>query len=241
VDTRSSILGAVNPSAESDPAECKRSLKAAQKDLGKLHSQMYIERVPAAIVFEGWDAAGKGGAIRRLTDSLDPRGYEVVPSSAPNDVEKAHNYLWRYWSKIPKAGHLTVFDRSWYGRVMVERIEGFCTEAEWKRAFAEINDFEEQLVESGVALMKFWLHIDPEEQLRRFEARQNDPEKQWKIGPEDWRNREKWARYEEAVDEMLLRTSTACAPWTIVEANSKPFARAKVAQTVMDILVERLK
>jgi polyphosphate:AMP phosphotransferase len=238
---RSSILAAVDMSEQADAAECRRRLKDAQADLGRLHGAMYKNRVPAAIVFEGWDAAGKGGAIKRLLATLDPRGYEVVPSSAPNDLERAHHYLWRYWNKIPKAGHLTVFDRSWYGRLMVERVEGFCTQEEWRRAFREINDFEEQLVESGTVLIKFWLHIDKDEQLRRFEERVNTPEKQWKITDEDWRNRDKWDDYLKAVDEMLLRTSTTYATWTIVEANQKPYARAKIAETVRDRLRERLK
>jgi len=201
---------------------------------------MYRERVPAAIVFEGWDAAGKGGAIKRLVAPLDPRGYKVAPSGAPNDVERAHHYLWRYWNEVPKAGHFTIFDRSWYGRVMVERVEGFCTRDEWMRAFREINDFEEQLVDSGIVLIKFWLHIDQEEQLRRFERRMEIPDKQWKITDEDWRNREKWSQYLEAVDEMLLRTSTTFAPWTIVEAGSKAFARVKVIETVKERLEAKL-
>jgi polyphosphate kinase 2 (PPK2 family) len=202
---------------------------------------MYQKRVPAAVLFEGWDAGGKGGAIKRLAALLDPRGYKVAPFSAPNDIESAHHYLWRFWNEIPKAGHLTVFDRSWYGRVMVERVEGFCTRDEWKRAFREINDFEEQLVDSGVVLVKFWLHIDQDEQLRRFERRMNIPEKQWKITDEDWRNRAKWDKYLEAVDEMLFRTSTTYAPWTIVEAVNKQFARVKVVETVQKKLEERLK
>jgi polyphosphate kinase 2 (PPK2 family) len=221
--------------------EYSRRLKDAQKSLGLLHSAMYLQRVPAAAVFEGWDAAGKGGAIKRLVARLDPRGYKVAPSSAPNDIERAHHYLWRYWNEAPKAGHLTVFDRSWYGRVMVERIEGFCTPEEWKRSFREINEFEEQLVDSGVILMKFWLHIDPNEQLRRFEGRMGDPVKQWKITDEDWRNRDKWEQYLEAVDEMLFRTSTAYAPWTIVEADNKLYARVKVVETVRRQLESRLK
>ena len=238
--TRSSVLAGIDLNVEITPDEYRSRLKKAQASLSELHNAMYRQRVPAAIVFEGWDAAGKGGAIKRLVVPLDPRGYEVSPSSAPNDIERAHHYLWRYWNKVPKAGHLTVFDRSWYGRVMVERVEGFCTPQEWRRAFTEINDFEEQLVGSGVALVKFWLHIDSEEQLRRFEGRMNTPEKRWKITDEDWRNREKWDQYIEAVDEMLLRTSTAHAPWTVVEANNKPYARLKVVETVQKKLEKRL-
>jgi len=202
---------------------------------------MYKQRLPAAMVFEGWDAAGKGGAIKRTVSPLDPRGYKVAPYGAPNDIEKAHHYLWRFWNEVPKAGHLTVFDRSWYGRVMVERVEGFCSPADWKRAFGEINDFEKQLVDSGIVLLKFWLHISPDEQLKRFEARTNTPEKKWKITDEDWRNRDKWNQYLEAVDEMLIRTSTDYAPWTIVEAVDKPFARIKVIETVKDRLEAALR
>jgi polyphosphate kinase 2 (PPK2 family) len=224
-----------------DPKEYRQRLKDAQASLGKLHSAMYLKRVPAAILFEGWDAGGKGGAIKRLAAPLDPRGYKVAPSSAPNDIESAHHYLWRYWNDIPKAGHLTVFDRSWYGRVMVERIEGYCSQDEWRRAFREINDFEAQLVDSGIVLVKFWLHIDQDEQLRRFERRMSIPEKQWKITDEDWRNRAKWDQYLEAVDEMLFRTSTTYAPWTIVEAVNKQFARVKVVETVQHKLEERLR
>ncbi|MDR1859030.1 MAG: hypothetical protein LBQ69_06120, partial [Treponema sp.] len=239
--TRSSVLAEIDLKAEIAPDEYRSRLKQAQASLGELHNAMHRQRVPAAVVFEGWDAAGKGGAIKRLVVPLDPRGYEVVPSSAPNDIERAHHYLWRYWNKIPKAGHFTVFDRSWYGRVMVERVEGFCTREEWRRAFKEINDFEEQLAESGVALVKFWLHIDSGEQFRRFEGRMNTPEKRWKITDEDWRNREKWDQYMEAVDEMLLRTSTSYAPWTVVEANNKLYARLKVVETVQKKLERRLK
>jgi polyphosphate kinase 2 (PPK2 family) len=202
---------------------------------------MYKQRMAAAMVFEGWDAAGKGGAIKRTVAPLDPRGYKVAPYGAPNDIEKAHHYLWRFWNEVPKAGHLTVFDRSWYGRVMVERVEGFCKPADWKRAFDEINDFEKQLFDSGIVLFKFWLHIDQDEQLKRFESRTNTPEKSWKITDEDWRNREKWDQYLEAVDEMLLKTSTEQAPWTIVEAVDKLYSRIKVIETVRDKLEDRLK
>ena len=240
-DARSSVLSSVDPNRDIDNDEFRVRLKKAQEDLSRLHNAMYLHRVPAAVLFEGWDAAGKGGAIKRLVAPLDPRGYKVVPSGAPNDIERAHHYLWRYWNEVPKAGHMTVFDRSWYGRVMVERIEGFCSQDEWRRAFREINDFEHQLTDSGIVLMKFWLHINPDEQLRRFEHRVHTPEKQWKITDEDWRNRDKWDQYLEAVDEMLFRTSTAYAPWTIVEADHKPFARLKVAETVRDQLEKRLK
>ncbi|MCL2820136.1 MAG: polyphosphate:AMP phosphotransferase [Oscillospiraceae bacterium] len=236
-----SKLDEVDLSKTMDREEYNSRLKTAQNELSRIHNAMYKQRLPAALVFEGWDAAGKGGAIKRTVAPLDPRGYKVAPYGAPNDIEKVHNHLWRFWNEVPKAGHLTVFDRSWYGRVMVERVEGFCSEADWKRAFNEINDFEKQLVDSGIVLFKFWLHISPEEQLKRFELRTNTPEKSWKITDEDWRNRDKWDQYLEAVNEMLYRTSTDYAPWTIVEAVDKPYARIKVIETVKDRLDTALK
>ena len=198
--------------------------------------KLYVARIPAVICYEGWDAGGKGGNIRRLTQGLDPRGYEVVPIAAPTKEEKAHHYLWRFWRCIPKAGHITIYDRTWYGRVLVERVEGFCSEAEWKRAYDEINQFERQLADFGAVIVKLWLQIDAAEQLRRFQERQNTPYKQWKITEEDWRNREKRPRYEPAVVEMLRRTSTPYAPWTILEANCKYYARIKALRTVAEAL-----
>ena len=199
-----------------------------------------MRRLPVVIVYQGWDAAGKGGNIRRLVNKLDPRGYEVVPIGAPNDIEKAHHYLWRFWTQMPKAGHMTIFDRSWYGRVMVERVEGFATEAEWKRAYREINEMEQHMTNFGMVVLKFWLQIDKDEQLRRFEARENTPDKQWKITPEDWRNREKWDEFKLAIEEMLFRTSTPHAPWTIVESNCKWYARVKVLETVCKAIEDKL-
>ena len=187
----------------------------------------YIQRRPVIFAYEGWDAAGKGGNIRRLVRKLDPRGYEVIPVAAPEGPEKTHHHLWRFWRALPKAGHFAIFDRTWYGRVLVERIEGFATPGEWGRAYREINEFEQELTDYGAILFKFWMHISNEEQLQRFEARQNTPEKQWKITDEDWRNREKWDAYWEAVSDMIERTSTVQAPWTIVEGNNKLHARAK--------------
>lgn len=229
----SSILDKVDLSKSLDKKHYQEQLKECQKQLREIEYQLYLQRRPMIVLFEGWDASGKGGNIRRLTENLDPRGYQVVPVAAPNDWEKAHHYLWRFWNAIPKAGHLTIFDRSWYGRVLVERVEGFCGEEEWRRAYQEINEMEEQLGEFGCILTKFWLHIDKEEQLRRFEARQNNPDKQWKITQEDWRNREKWDSYKEAVDEMLFRTSTTYAPWTVVESNCKYYARIKTLETII--------
>ena len=206
----------------------------------RLHGELYRKRIPVVLCFEGWDAAGKGGAIKRLTECMDPRGYVVHPTAAPDETEKAHHYLWRFWRSMPKDGHIAIFDRTWYGRVLVERIEDFCTEAEWKRAYQEINDMEKNLADHGVVILKFWMQIDKEEQKRRFERRQEDPEKQWKITEEDWRNREKWDQYETAVNEMLLRTSTDDAPWIVVEGNNKYYARIKVLETVVKAL-EKMK
>ncbi len=235
VQMSSSILGAVDLSVSLD-ADYEIELDKWQARIRDMEYAMYKARVPLMVLYEGWDAAGKGGNIRRLTAQMDPRGYDVIPVSAPNDIEKAHHYLWRFWNSIPKAGHIAIFDRTWYGRVLVERVEGFCSEAEWKRAYREINEMEEQLTESGVGLVKFWLHIDPEEQLRRFEERQEVSWKTWKITDEDWRNREKWDRYREAVDEMLFRTGTSHAPWTVVEANDKHHARVKALRTVVETM-----
>ena len=202
-----------------------------------LHSELDSRRIPVVLGFEGWDAGGKGGAIKRLTEAMDPRGYVVNPTAAPSAVEKNHHYLWRFW----KAGHVAIFDRTWYGRVMVERIEGFCTKEEWQRAYKEINDMEAHLAHSGAIVLKFWMHIDKDEQERRFKERMENPEKQWKITDEDWRNREKWDQYEEAVNEMVIRTSTSYAPWIIVEGNDKYYARIKVLESVVNAIERRLK
>ncbi len=237
---RNRVLEGVDLSKTMTKEEYKATLPELQNRISRLHARMYRERIPLVCVFEGWDAAGKGGAIRRLTEKLDPRGYNVVPSSAPNDIEKSHNHLWRYWTKMPKAGHAAIFDRSWYGRVMVERIEGFCTTAEWQRAYREINDMERNLADAGAVICKFWLHIDPDEQEHRFIERRDNPQKSWKLTDEDWRNRDRWDDYVTAVDEMLVRTSTNYAPWTVVEANSKYYARIKVLKTVIAALEERM-
>lgn len=221
--------------------EYKEKLDKLQKKIEKLHSELYRLRIPVVLCFEGWDAAGKGGAIKRLTSHLDPRGYKVCPTPAPNDVEKVHHYLWRFWNHVPKDGHIAIYDRTWYGRVMVERIEGFCSEDDWRRAYQEINDFESHLVHHGAVVLKFWIDIDKDEQERRFNDRMKNPEKQWKITDEDWRNREKWDQYEEAVNEMIERTSTEQAPWIIVEGNSKYYARVKVLKTVVKALEDKIK
>lgn len=220
--------------------EYDQELKKQQKILFKLQNKLYQTKTPVVIAFEGWDAAGKGGAIKRVTAALDPRGYEAIPVAAPNAAELAHHYLWRFWKSVPKTGHIAIFDRSWYGRVMVERVEGFTKPERWQQAYQEMNEFEYELTKQGGIVMKFWLQIDKEEQLARFTERQKTPEKQWKITDEDWRNREKWNAYETAVDEMIQRTSTDFAPWTIVEAKDKKFARIKVLKTINDLLKERL-
>jgi len=231
-----SVLDAIDLTKDITKEEYKHKLKEYQDRLRELEHLIYMKRIPIIILYEGWDAAGKGGNIKRVTENLDPRGYQVIPIAAPSIVEKSHHYLWRFWNEIPKAGHIGIFDRSWYGRVMVERIESFCSEGEWKRAYKEINDMEEQLTNFGVVLIKLWLHISPEEQLIRFNERQNTPVKSWKITEEDWRNREKWDSYKVAVDEMLIRTSTTYAPWNIVESNSKYYARIKTLKTIIDAI-----
>lgn len=235
-----SILSQVNLTLSLTPQEYQEQLIRHQVALSQLAYQVYAQKRPVAIVFEGWDAAGKGGAIKRLTERLDPRGYVVYPIAAPAGEDKTHHYLYRFWRRLPERGQIAIFDRSWYGRVMVERVEGFCTEAEWKRAYREINQFERQLVDFGTIIFKFWMHISKDEQLRRFEERQGTPYKAWKLTAEDWRNREKWEQYEVAVEEMLLKTSTVTAPWTIVEGNNKAWSRIKVLKTVVDTLSQEL-
>ena len=236
----SSILDKLDLSLTLTRPEYDKALKKYQQRMRELEHEVYLKRLPVIMVYEGCDAAGKGGNIKRLVQGMDPRGYEVIPIAAPNDIEKAHHYLWRFWRQIPKAGHIAIFDRSWYGRVLVERVEGFCTEEDWKRAYREINEMEEQWVNFGTVLIKFWLQIGDEEQLKRFEERQHTPHKQWKITDEDWRNREKWDQYKMAVDEMLYRTSTSYAPWTIIESNSKWYARIKALRTVVGEIEKRL-
>ena len=236
-----SILSKADLSLRYTQEEYKEKLKKLQKKMEKLHGELYRRRIPVVLGFEGWDAGGKGGAIKRLTQKMDPRGYVVNPTASPNDIEKAHHYLWRFWKAMPKDGHVAIFDRTWYGRVMVERIEGFCTKEEWQRAYKEINDMEKDLHDAGAIVIKFWMHIDKDEQERRFRERQENPEKQWKITDEDWRNREKWDQYEDSVNEMLLRTSTDYAPWVVVEGNDKYYARIKVLSTVVKAIEERLK
>jgi AMP-polyphosphate phosphotransferase len=220
--------------------EYKLQLNRRQVQLRELGYQVYVQKRPVVILFEGWDAAGKGGAIKRITEKLDPRGYVVYPISAPKGEDKEHHYLYRFWRRIPERGQLAVFDRTWYGRVLVERVEGFATEEEWKRSYREINSFERQLRDFGAIIIKFWFHISREEQLQRFEQRQQIGYKAWKLTDEDWRNREKWPEYELAVEDMLLKTSTVTAPWTVVEGNDKYWARVKALETVVRTLSKEL-
>ena len=233
-------LSEVDLSVKLEKDEYKEELKALQKRLSRLHNVIYRKKIPVVICYEGWDAAGKGGNIRRLAYPLDPRGFDVYPIASPEPHELARHYLWRFWTRLPRSGHFAIFDRTWYGRVMVERIEGFCREEDWQRAYNEINEFEEELHDWGAVVLKFWIHIDRETQLQRFENRQNTPEKQWKITEEDWRNREKWPQYEEAVSEMLDKTSTTYTPWHIIESNDKLYARIKVLRIVADALEEAI-
>ncbi len=215
-------------------------LKKYQARLNLLHRDARDQGKSMILVFEGWDAAGKGGAIRRTTAALDARDFQVISIAAPTDEERAQHYLWRFWRHLSRAGRVTVFDRSWYGRVLVERIEGFAKEWEWQRAYAEINDFEEQLVEHGIVLLKFWLHISKDEQLARFKAREVTPHKRWKLVEEDWRNREKWDDYSLAAHEMVQQTSVRHSPWVLVENESKLFGRIKVLNSVCDAFEKAL-
>jgi polyphosphate:AMP phosphotransferase len=211
-------------------------LAVEQARLSGLMRDKRMRKHALLAVFEGNDAAGKGGAIRRVAAALDPRQYRIVAVAAPTEEERAQPYLWRFWRHIPARGKFTMFDRSWYGRVLVERVEGFCSPADWLRAYGEINDFEEQLSAAGVVLVKFWLAIDQDEQLARFQAREKIPFKRFKITEDDWRNREKWPQYRDAVGDMVDRTSTEIAPWTLIEANDKRFARVKVLRTINQAL-----
>jgi polyphosphate kinase 2 (PPK2 family) len=208
--------------------------------LRELEFRMFRKQVPALCLFEGWDSAGKGGAIKRVTTALDPRGFTVSSYAAPQGDEQTHHYLWRFWKNLPRAGHLAIFDRSYYGRVLVERVEGFCPEEAWRRAYREINEFESHQHSFGMVICKFWLHITKAEQLRRFQSREFDPFRSYKLTEEDWRNRAKWDAYYAAVEDMLLNTSTQYAPWTVIEANDKYYARVKVLRTIVSSLDSRL-
>lgn len=236
-----SVLGVLDLTQAIDRDRYRVELAQQQGRLNRLQWRAAARGVSTIAVFEGWDASGKGGAIRRVTGALDARHYRVIPIGAPTDEELAHHYLWRFMRHLSRAGRITIFDRSWYGRVLVERVEGLASREEYMRAYPEINAFEDQLVDHGILLVKFWLHISKDEQLRRFEERQRTPHKAWKLNDEDWRNRERWDEYELAVNEMVARTSTRRAPWVLVEANDKLFARIKVIRTLADRLERMLK
>jgi len=234
------IFDRLNLSLKIKRADYEREIKALQNRLHLLGYQVYLSRLPVVIVFEGPDAAGKGGAIKRLTQHLDPRGYVVWPIGPPHGDDRERHYLYRFWRRLPEDGQIAIFDRSWYGRVLVERVEGYCTTEAWARAYPEINQFERQLVAHGTTVIKLWIHISKEEQLKRFRERERIHYKSWKLTKEDWRNRGKWEDHLQAADEMILKTSTHHAPWVIVEADDKLHARVKVLRTVESALREGL-
>ena len=240
IDQRS-LIGSLNLHKSLEKADYNEQLITEQARLAGLMRDKRMRRHALVAVFEGNDAAGKGGAIKRVAAALDPRQYHIVPIAAPTQDELAQPYLWRFWRQLPARGKFTVFDRSWYGRVLVERVEGFCSQADWMRAYSEINDFEEQLVDAGVVLVKFWLAIDEQTQLERFKEREQIPFKRFKITEDDWRNREKWGVYRDAVGDMVDRTSSEMAPWTLVEANDKRWARVKVLRTINEALEAAFK
>ena len=233
-------LAEVDHSLSLTREEYKLQLKAEQERLRRTELEMYIRRIPMMIMYEGWDAAGKGGSIKRVAQALDARAYTIFPSPAPTKPELLHPHLWRYWTRLPKAGHVGIYDRSWYGRVLVERVEGFASPAQWSRAYEEINEFERDMVEWGAILLKFWVDISPETQLERFEAREVNPDKRWKITAEDWRNRDKYPQYRAAVEDMFRLTSTRIAPWTILESDNKYYARVKALRIINEALEKRL-
>jgi len=210
----------------------EKELIKQQNILGKLQRDLYEKGIRLVLAFEGPDAAGKGGAIKRILQALNPRSYHIFPISAPSAEEKSQHYLWRFWKTIPRKGHVAIYDRSWYGRVLVERVEGYATETEWKRAYSEINDFERQWVDNNSIVLKFWVHISEDEQFKRFQERENTPYKNWKITPEDWRNRNRWPDYELAVHDMIQYTGTKEAPWILIEGNDKKYARIKILKAI---------
>jgi polyphosphate kinase 2 (PPK2 family) len=234
------ILSTLDQSKDVDKAEYQQRLVELQAEHHVLQRTARSRGVSSIYVFEGPDAAGKGGSIRRLVATLDARNYQVIQVAAPTEEEAAQHYLWRFWRHISAAGRLTVFDRSWYGRVLVERVEGFATREQWRRAYAEINDFEDQLTEHGIVLAKFYLHITPDEQWKRFAARLETPYKRWKLTQDDWRNRKRWWDYEKAVHDMFEATDTYQAPWTLIAANHKRAARLEVLKTACESLRRRL-
>ncbi len=223
-----------------DAQEYRTQLKAEQARFRKLQEESFRKRVPLMIMYEGWDAAGKGGNIKRIAQAIDARAYRIIPSPAPTMTDLAHPHLWRYWTRMPSAGYVGIYDRSWYGRVLVERVEGFASTDEWARAYDEINAFEQELVQWGAVLLKFWVDITPDEQLARFEARAADPAKTWKLTDEDWRNRDKYPLYKAAVDDMFRLTSTTFAPWIVLESDSKWYARIQALKAINEALEARL-
>jgi polyphosphate:AMP phosphotransferase len=234
--SRNNALAKVDLKKSMSDTAYARAFRTRQTRLYDLQKEARNAKLSSVIAFEGWDAAGKGGAIRRLTYALSARNYQVAPIAAPNDDERAHHYLWRFWQHLSRAGRMTIFDRSWYGRVLVERVEHLITSQAWERSYAEINEFEKQLDAHDVVVLKFWLHIDADEQLRRFKDREETPYKRWKITDDDWRNREKWSRYEIAVNEMIARTSTPAASWHLIPANDKRIARIMILDRVIKAL-----
>jgi polyphosphate kinase 2 (PPK2 family) len=234
------VLDQVDLTQSAENKEYERRLGVFQVKLNRLTWEAYRKRVSTVLVFEGWDAAGKGSAIRRITEAVDARLFRVVPVAAPTEEERSYHYLWRFWRQLPRAGMLTIFDRSWYGRLLVERVEGLASREEWSRGYREINEFERQLTDDGVVVRKFWLHISKAEQMRRFRKRAEIAHKQYKITPEDWRNRRRWKDYELAVHDLVTQTSTRAAPWTLVAGNDKRFARLEILRAVTRALQEVL-
>lgn len=240
VEPSVTVLDRIDLDQSLEQKEYEKRLRSSQDELWNLAWRAHEKRLPTVVVFEGWDAAGKGSALRRLTQAIDARLHRTISIGAPTDEEKAHHYLWRFWRQLPPGGYMTFYDRSWYGRVLVERVEGYARPEEWRRAYHEINSFEEQMVGGGVVLLKFWIHISQEEQLRRFRARERTEWKRYKITDDDWRNREKWNEYRTAVNEMIARTSTGESPWTLVAGNDKKHARVQILETIAEKLERAL-
>jgi len=228
-------------SAKLSTKEYEKLLKKQQIELISIGRKVFEKKIPVVLMMEGWDAAGKGGVIKRITAFLDPRGYTAYGIGAPTEIEKNHHYLWRFWNKLPEGGKAAIFDRSWYGRVLVERVEKLAKEAEWKRAYKEINKFEKTLAANGTVVIKVFLSISKAEQLRRFRKRQQDKLTRWKLTPDDWRNRSKWDEYEKAINEMLQKTSTKHTPWHVIASDDKKFMRIAVAKTIIATIEKALK
>ncbi len=234
------ILEDYEEGTDLDKESYQERLDVLQKEMREIQHTLYEQKIPLILVYEGWDAAGKGGNIKRLVQRLDPTGYEIDTTAAPTEVELNHHYLWRFWKALPKTGHIGIRDRSWYGRVMVERVEGFASNEEVTRAYAEINEFEKSLVNYGAIVIKFFIHISKDEQLVRFKARQGNEDKVWKITDDDWRNRDKWNLYEEAINDMLNKTSTKNAPWFVINGNNKRYARIRALEIIVEACYKTL-